>query len=139
MVTVGTGIGAALVLNGELHSGQHGAAGEIGHFVTGDEGLTPEYMADGDAFGIFEQITSGTGITERARHYFTKGKGTELSLIWSLAGEIDQIEARHVFKAAESGDVAALEILELPMRYMARGLANITALLNPSIIVLGGG
>ncbi|WP_434751425.1 ROK family protein [Paenibacillus amylolyticus] len=140
MVTVGTGIGAALVLNGELYSGQHGAAGEIGHFITGDEGLTSEYVADGDAFGIFEQITSGTGITERARHYFTAGKGSELSLIWSLAGgEVQQIEARHVFKAAESGDVAALEILELPMRYMARGLANITALLNPSIIVLGGG
>ncbi|MGQ8875132.1 ROK family protein [Paenibacillus sp. TSA_86.1] len=140
MVTVGTGIGAALVLNGELYSGQHGAAGEIGHFITGDEGLTSEYVADGDAFGVFEQVTSGTGITERARRYFTAGQGSELSLIWSLAGgEVQQIEARHVFKAAESGDVAALEILELPMRYMARGLANITALLNPSIIVLGGG
>ncbi|MGF6355658.1 glucokinase [Paenibacillus sp. 4624] len=140
MVTVGTGIGAALVLNGELHSGQHGAAGEIGHFITGDEGLNSEYVADGDAFGVFEQVTSGTGITERARHYFKSGKGSELSLIWSLAGgEVEQIEARHVFRAAESGDVAALEILELPMRYMARGLANITALLNPSIIVLGGG
>lgn len=140
MVTVGTGIGAALVLNGALYSGQNGAAGEIGHFIAGDEGLTSEYAADGDAFGVFEQVTSGTGITEHARSYFTSGKGNPLSLIWSLAGgQADQIEARHVFKAAEAGDVTALEILELPMRYMARGLANITALLNPSIIVLGGG
>lgn len=140
MVTVGTGIGAALVLNGELYSGQLGAAGEIGHFIAGDEGLDPGYAADGDAFGVFESITSGTGITERARNYFAAGKGSELSLIWSLAGgQVEQIEARHVFKAAESGDVAALEILELPLRYMARGLANITALLNPSVIVLGGG
>ncbi|PQP81149.1 ROK family protein [Paenibacillus sp. PCH8] len=140
MVTVGTGIGAALVLNGQLYSGQNGAAGEIGHFITGDEGLQPGYIADADAFGVFEQVTSGTGITEQARRYFADGKGSSLSLIMSLAGgEAEQIEARHVFKAAESGDVAALEILELPMRYMARGLANITALLNPSIIVIGGG
>ncbi|WP_458462846.1 ROK family protein [Paenibacillus sp.] len=140
MVTVGTGIGAALILNGQLYSGQNGAAGEIGHFIAGDEGLSPGYTADADAFGVFEQATSGTGITERARRYFVEGKGSSLSLIMSLAGgEAEQIEARHVFKAAESGDVAALEILELPMRYMARGLANITALLNPSIIVIGGG
>ncbi|MFX3649529.1 MAG: ROK family protein [Paenibacillus sp.] len=140
MVTVGTGIGAALILNGQLYSGQNGAAGEIGHFIAGDKGLHTGYVADADSFGVFEQATSGTGITEQARHYFMDGKGSNLSLIMSLAGgEMEQIEARHVFKAAESGDVAALEILELPMRYMARGLANIMALLNPSIIVLGGG
>lgn len=140
MVTVGTGIGAALILNGQLYSGQNGAAGEIGHFIAGDEGLHTGYVADADSFGVFEQATSGTGITAQARRYFADGKGSSLSLIMSLAGgEAGQIEARHVFKAAESGDVAALEILELPMRYMARGLANITALLNPSIIVIGGG
>lgn len=140
MVTVGTGIGAALILNGQLYSGQNGAAGEIGHFIAGDEGLHAGYVADADSFGVFEQVTSGTGITEQARRYFAAGKGSSLSLIMSLAGgEVEQIEARHVFRAAESGDVAALEILELPMRYMARGLANITALLNPSIIVIGGG
>lgn len=140
MVTVGTGIGAALVLNGQLYSGHNGAAGEIGHFIAGDEGLSPGYTADADAFGVFEQATSGTGIAEQARRYFEGGKASSLSLIMSLAGgKAEQIEARHVFKAAESGDVAALEILDLPMRYMARGLANITALLNPSIIVIGGG
>ncbi|WP_339260761.1 ROK family protein [Paenibacillus sp. FSL R5-0749] len=140
MVTVGTGIGAALILNGQLYSGQNGAAGEIGHFIAGDEGLHTGYVADADSFGVFEQATSGTGITEQARRYFKEGKGSALSLVMSLAGgEVQQIEARHVFKAAESDDVAALEILELPMRYMARGLANITALLNPSMIVIGGG
>ncbi|WP_145048456.1 ROK family protein [Paenibacillus xylanexedens] len=140
MVTVGTGIGSALILNGQLYSGQDGAAGEIGHFIVGDEGIDHQYKASSDTFGAFELNTSGTGITQHARRYFTDGPGNTHSLLHSLAdGDISQIEARHVFKAAEAGDAAALEILALPLQYMARGLANIVALLNPSIIVVGGG
>lgn len=140
MVTVGTGIGAALILNGQLYSGQNGAAGEIGHFIAGDVGIHDCYVAEPDAFGVFEQVTSGTGITEQAKCYFADGRGSSLSLVISLAGgESEKIQARHVFKAAEAGDAAALEILELPLRYMARGLANIVSLLNPSMIVIGGG
>ncbi|WP_145409483.1 ROK family protein [Paenibacillus xylanexedens] len=140
MVTVGTGIGSALILNGQLYSGQDGAAGEIGHFIVGDEGIDRQYKASSDTFGAFELNTSGTGITQQARRYFTDGPGNTHSLLHSLAdGDVSQIEARHVFKAAEAGDVAALEILEVPLQYMARGLANIIALLNPSIIVVGGG
>ncbi|MEY8745307.1 ROK family protein [Paenibacillus tundrae] len=140
MVTVGTGIGSALILNGQLYSGQDGAAGEIGHFIVGDEGINRQYKASSDTFGAFELNTSGTGITQQARRYFTDEPGNTHSLLHSLAdGDISQIEARHVFKAAEAGDVAALEILEVPLQYMARGLANIVALLNPSIIVVGGG
>ncbi|KQY94900.1 hypothetical protein ASD24_05020 [Paenibacillus sp. Root52] len=140
MVTVGTGIGSALILNGQLYSGQDGAAGEIGHFIVGDEGIDHRYKASPDTFGAFELNTSGTGITQHARRYFTDGPGNAHSILHSLAdGDISQIEARHVFKAAEAGDAAALEILTLPLQYMARGLANIVALLNPSIIVVGGG
>ncbi|MFC0475772.1 ROK family protein [Robertmurraya beringensis] len=137
MITVGTGIGGALILNGELFQGVHKAAGEISHFVITDDETSSEHIYT-EEFGSFETVTSGTGIGNRAREYFRKQR--KHSLILSLVNhEIEKIGAKEVIEAAIKGDRVALDILEKPLNHMAIGVANIISLLDLEKVVIGGG
>lgn len=138
MVTVGTGIGSALILNGDLYEGADGASGEIGNWVV--EASYPSHITriTGEEFGPFENVTSGTSIGLLARKYFCFGERIS-SIMDMVGGQVDRIEPWHVLKAASEGDQSALWIMESPLNHMAMGIANAVSLLNPQLVVLGGG
>ena len=120
MVTIGTGIGAGVYIDGRLHRGSNYEAGEIGYFPIGLEAY--ENQASYYNFGHFEKNASATGVANRYK-------------------EIKDIEinSKEIFKLSEEGDPDALMITEKVYRYLGIGISNIVCLLNPEKIIFGGG
>jgi glucokinase len=132
-VTVGTGIGGGLILDGRLYHGDSGIAGEIGHTT-----ILPDGPRCGCGNrGCLEALASGTAIAREARERVARGVPT---LICDLAqGDSERITARLVAEAARQGDRVAGEILSEAMEYLGIGMANLVNLFNPQVIVIGGG
>jgi len=132
MVTLGTGCGGGIILDGKIVAGTHGAAGEIGH--------TPA-LAEEDIIGVcgcgkrgcLEQIASATGISKMATKYVK-----ELKMPGKLS-ECDHITAKAVLDAAKEGDETASLVVEKMASYLGNALAVICAVVDPEIIVIGGG
>lgn len=132
-ITVGTGIGSGLVINGKLVRGASNAAGEIGHIKL--EMHDGQICGCGDT-GCFEAYASGPSIVALAREYIAGGKGTKYR---ELAGSVDAITPAIVCQAAQQGDVVAKRIFTKMGEYLGIGLASVVNLLNPEKIVIGGG
>jgi glucokinase len=126
MVTVGTGIGGGLVIDGEVERGR-GHLGEIGHMVLDPGG--PE-CACGRA-GCWEALASGRALDRAARACAAAPSGM-------LAGS-DDADGADLVAAAEAGDAAAGAAIEAVARALGRGLAVLVAVLDPDVIVVGGG
>ena len=132
-VTVSTGIGGGLILDGKLYHGDSGGAGEIGHITVAPNGPP---CGCGN-YGCLEALASGTAIARTARERVAQGAPT---LIASLAEDDPQrITAKLVAEAAGQGDKIAEEILAQAMNYLGIGMANLVNLFNPQLIVIGGG
>lgn len=125
-ITIGTGVGAGIVFDGHIYRGFDQAAGEIGHFIPGVDFLGRRY----DRFGALEQVASGLGVRDRARHAL----GTE-----KLPNGSSEISAETVFAAAREGKPWALEIVHETADYLTIAIAGVAAILNPEMIALGGG
>ena len=149
MVTVGTGIGGALFLDGRIYRGAGAAAGELGYSVlaapvvqSSSTPATPSgTAADGNTFGQFEDMASGSGIGRLAREFLaqTPNQGRTSRMAQLAGGDPDAVDARHVLAAAGQDDPEALQVLQQPLDYMAIGVANAVSLLNPAMVVIGGG
>ena len=126
-VTVSTGIGAGLLLRGELYAGAHGIAGEVGHIVVQPGGPLCTY---GNR-GCLEAIASGTGIARAARE---SARGTPGSALHGL----EHPHAEDVARAARAGDELATAILENAGTYLGLAMGTLVNLFNPQLIVLGG-
>lgn len=118
-VSVGTGVGMGIVVDGRLYRGSHGRAGEISFLPVGDEASDP---AAARRHGILETAASAGGIVATAR---------------GLGMTVDSAE--QVFDAARTGDAAALRVIGAEADHLARALTSIIAVLDPGLIVLGGG
>ncbi len=127
--THGTGMGAGLIIDGRLHEGAIGSAGEIGHVR-----MAPEGPLGCGKEGSLEGFTSGGGIALIAQAAARERAG---QVAFHPTGEIDSITARDVGEAAAGGDDLALEILAESGRWLGRGLAVLIDVLNPEMIVLG--
>lgn len=130
-LTFGTGLGAGLILNGQLYTGASGMAGEVGHIRLTDSGP----IGYGKA-GSFEGYASGGGIAQIAR------SAAEVSLrngirVSYLHGSINEIETKHVAMAAEMEKEDALDVFRAAGHYFGKGLAVIVDILNPEKIVVG--
>ncbi|MCX6024035.1 MAG: ROK family glucokinase [Chloroflexi bacterium] len=132
-VTLGTGIGGGLVMNGELVRGATGAAGEIGHMVIDMNG--PRCGCGN--YGCWEALASGTAIAREARAIVASGRPTAITMM--SEGSPDGVSARTVFLAAIEGDSVALGILSNAALFLGVGLANLVNLFNPQVGVIGGG
>ena len=130
MVTLGTGVGGGIVIDGKALHGVHGAGGEIGHIMLNKE--ETETCGCGKK-GCVEQYCSATGIVRLARKYFAAHE------IPSPLRNIEALTAKDIFDAAKAEDPAALAILDQVYRYMGEFLANICCVIDPEIVVLGGG
>lgn len=133
VVTLGTGIGAGFISGGRLVQGAHGFAGEPGHMVVDPSG--PPCPCG--RRGCWERFASGTGLGRLARDAALGGR---LQVAVDLAGgEAEAVRGEHVTAAARQGDPEALAVLQELGRWIAIGLANLINLLDPALIVIGGG
>lgn len=133
-ITVGTGIGSGLVVNGQLVRGASNAAGEIGHIkLQMKDGLI---CGCGDT-GCLEAYASGPSIVAMAQDYIKGGKSTKFREM--AAAEGGEITPYMVAKAAEAGDPVAKRIFAIVGEYIGIGLTSVTNLLNPEKVIIGGG
>jgi len=132
-MTVSTGCGSGIVLNGEIYHGRNDGAGEIGHTVLFPEGVPCPCGSS----GCFEQYASGTALNRTARQDLSAG--TE-SLVLSLTGgDLERIDGKILLEAAEKGDPYARSLYEKEGFYLGISAANWFNLLDPDVLVLGGG
>ncbi len=135
LVTVGTGIGGGIVLDGALYRGRFGIGAEFGHMqvVAGGRrcgcGLT----------GCWEQYCSGRALLHEAREIADVQPDRGARLLELGDGEPEGIEAPEVTRAAQEGDPAALSCFEEVGSWLGQGLANLAAVLDPGVFVIGGG
>ncbi|MBV9661658.1 MAG: ROK family protein [Acidimicrobiales bacterium] len=132
MVTLGTGIGGGIVSGGRLIEGASRFSAEFGHMVVDPSG--PPCPCG--KRGCWERFASGAGLGEVGREQAVAGRAPELT---RLAGHPEAVQGEHVTAAAAGGDAAAVEIMKRFAWWVALGLANLANLLDPGVIVLGGG
>ncbi len=132
LVTLGTGIGGALIVDGKLAHGAKGFAGEIGHIP-----ILPRVgpLCGCGNRGCLETLASGTAIAREGRALLKTGQPT---LLRDMADEFS-LQTIDVFEAARQGDRRCLEIIDLAARYLGQGLAAAVNLFNPEVIIIGGG
>ncbi len=128
--TLSTGIGGGLIIGGEIYHGASFDAGEIGHSVI----LPGGPRCNCGKRGCLEAFASGTAIARIARK-----KAARSSLIFRLAGKRKNIDARVVARAARQGERLAQEIYRQAAFYLGLSVANIIQILNPEMVVIGGG
>ena len=132
-LTFGTGLGAGLILNGQLYSGTNDLAGEIGHIRLEDDG--PEAYGKK---GSFEGFCSGAGIARLARIIIgEKLKRGEKVSFCKNEKSIENLSTKYIANAASNGDKTAIEIFELSGHYLGIGLSILIDVLNPQSIVIG--
>ncbi len=128
-VTLGTGIGGGIIINGKLLSGATGAGGEIGHMHMIDD---EEEACGCGNFGCLEEYASATGIVRLANRILERTTGDSI-----LRGE--DLSAKAVFDAVKEGDAVAILIAQEFGEILGKGLAIIATVINPEAIVIGGG
>jgi len=133
VVTLGTGIGGGLVINGEVHRGGHGLAAEIGHFTVDPDG--PPCACGGR--GHWEAMASGSALGRRAREW--AGRGEAPDVLARAGGNVAAVTGHEVGEAAAAGDADALAILTEHARAVALGLGGLVNILDPELIVISGG
>jgi len=132
-VTVSTGIGGGLILDGQIYRGADGAAGEIGHVTVDEQG--PLHSCGMN--GCLEVMASGTAIARMANEAVEAGRSQALADLKSAArGELSALQVK---EATEAGDPVAVEILATAGHYLGVGLAGLINIFNPNVIVIGGG
>ena len=131
-VFVGTGIGGGLIINGQLYTGNSGLAGEIGHTAISYGGA----YCNGTQGGL-EAYAAKFGIEKKIEHLASKG--VHSSLIDSVQQNGGKLKSSHIKEAFASKDLVALDIFDEAMNYLGISLASVINLLNPTLIVLGGG
>jgi len=132
-LTVSTGIGGGIIINGKLYSGQCGGAGEIGHMTIDVNGP----RCNCGNIGCFEVLASGTAVAKEAIRRIRQGERS--SLIEIVAGKIENITAEKVEVAARGGDSLALETISRAATYLGVGMVNLVNIFNPEMIIVGGG
>jgi glucokinase len=132
-VTIGTGIGGGLILNGELYHGASDVAGEIGHTTIDSTGRRCKC----GNYGCLEAYASGPAIAERAREMLQDYSGS--SMVELAGGDPVNISAQTVYDAATRGDPIAREVVRDTARLMGAGIANLLNIFNPDVVVVMGG
>jgi len=131
-LAVGTGIGAGIISGGRILHGHEDIAGAVGWF-----GLDPAFKPEYAAMGSFEAEASGSSVARKARERL--GRGRPSAMLDLAGGSIEAVTSEVVAAAARARDPQALEVVADVVAYLGMGVANIVSLLNPEVVVLGGG
>jgi len=135
MLTIGTGIGGGVVVNGELYRGAFGIAGEFGHVRVVPDG----HPCGCGAKGCFEQYASGSGLLRHAREAAIAHPESAKNLLSRGDGTPDGITGRAITEAAREGDQLAISIFNTLAYWLGAGIASLSVVLDPECIVIGGG
>lgn len=130
MVTLGTGVGGGIIVEGQIIVGANGAGGEIGHIHVDDE--IPGLCGCGNQ-GCLEQVASANGIVKLAR-WMAQENGAEETVL-----ELENMTAKDIWDAVKDGDAFADKVAERFGRYLGLALANIASTVDPEVFVIGGG
>ncbi|MBO5199128.1 MAG: ROK family glucokinase [Lachnospiraceae bacterium] len=131
MVTLGTGVGGGVILDGRIRAGVCGAAGEIGHIIMEEEDTDAVCGCGGH--GHLEQYASATGIVRMAKKKLAADDAP------SSLRTLETITAKDVFDHAKAGDQTANDLVDMLGRYLGMALYNIAAVVDPQVFVIGGG
>ena len=133
LLTLGTGVGSGIVIDGKLLHGAHGLGGEAGHMIVDPDG---EPCGCGQR-GCLERYASAAFLAQYARRLIEQdGRASSLAAVLAAAGDIN---AKDVGDAARAGDALAAEVWDRAMRFLAVGCVNLCRIFDPDLIVLGGG
>jgi glucokinase len=132
-LTIGTGIGGGLILDGKLYHGASDAAGEIGHTTIDSTGRRCKC----GNYGCLEAYTSGPAIAERARETLEVDPDSILPSL--VDGDVTRITAQTVFEASKKGDRVALEVVRDTAHFLGVGVSNLLNIFNPDTFVIAGG
>jgi glucokinase len=132
-ITVSTGIGGGIIIDGKIYTGSTGMAGELGHMVIDDEG---QQCKCGNR-GCWETLASGTALAREAKNRVKAGAAT--SILEYADGDLEKVNAEAIHKAAQAGDNLATELIARNAYYLGVGLTNVINIFNPEAIVIGGG
>ena len=130
-IAVGTGIGGGIIIDGNLVSGKNGTAGEIGHSKVVKDGK----LCGCGQKGCWEAYASATGLIREAQGRLIVNKKNKL--YEDTKGR--EVEAKDIFDAAKDGDEFSMDIVDYEVDYLALGISNLLNILDPEIIVMGGG
>jgi len=135
VVTLGTGVGGAIIMDGELRRGRFGAAGEIGHYRMVPFGRR---CACGNQ-GCWEQYASGRALVAEARDLAAADPDRAARLLELAGGDPGRIEGPEITRAAREGDQGAIDCFATVGAWVGAGLADLAAILDPECFVIGGG
>lgn len=133
LITLGTGVGAGIVLDGKIFTGSNGLGAEIGHSVIAMDGRP----CSCGRRGCFEAYASATALVDFTKNKMERDKE---SAMWQICqGKIENVNGETVFAAAKLGDKSAAEVIEEYIKGLACGIINVVNVFQPEIICLGGG
>jgi glucokinase len=135
MLTVGTGIGGGIVVNGELYRGAFGIAAEIGHIRVVPEG----HLCGCGARGCFEQYGSGNALMRHAREAIAASPDIARNLLSRGDGTLEGLTGQAITDAARDGDAVALAAFNTTAQWLGAGIATLSVILDPECVVIGGG
>jgi glucokinase len=135
LVTVGTGIGGGIVINGKLYRGRWGVGGEPGHYRVVPDGR----LCGCGNRGCWEQYASGNALVAEAREFAARSPRGAVRLLQLGGGAPHGITGPGITRAAREGDPAALRCFEIVGSWLGNGLADLAAILDPGCFVIGGG
>ena len=135
MLTIGTGLGGGIVLDGHMYRGRNGIAAEFGHMTVEEGGR----RCGCGSRGCWERYASGTALVREAQELATVSPATAARLLELAGGQPQQITGRDISRAASEGDEAALECFTVIGTWLGHGMAALSAAFDPGMFVLGGG
>lgn len=132
-ITLGTGVGGGIVLDGNIYSGMNDAGAELGHTVIHFDGKPCTCGRN----GCFEAYASATALIEQTKEAMEKNKNSHL---WKLVDEdLSKVEGKTLFDAVALRDEVAIDVLQQYIKYLSVGLVNIVNIFQPEIVCIGGG
>ncbi|MEY4970900.1 MAG: hypothetical protein RLZZ277_1131 [Actinomycetota bacterium] len=135
MVTVGTGVGGGIIVNGQLLRGAFGIAAEIGHLRVLPEG----HLCGCGARGCFEQYASGNALLRHAREAIAASPDLARNLLSRGDGTLEGLTGRAITDAAREGDQVAISAFNTTAQWLGAGIASLSVILDPECVVIGGG
>jgi glucokinase len=132
MITLGTGVGGGIIIDGKIYDGFNFAAAELGHTVIEKDGV----LCNCGRRGCWEKYSSATGLIRMTKEEMEKCPDSKM---WEIAPTLDAVDGKTSYDAAKSGDEAAKRVVAKYQDYLAVGLANMVNVFQPEILCIGGG
>ena len=135
ILTIGTGIGGGIIVDGQMVRGSYGIAAEVGHMRVLPEG----HLCGCGARGCFEQYASGTALMRHAREAIAASPDLARNLLARGDGTIEGLTGKAITEAAREGDTVALAAFNTTAQWLGAGIASLSVILDPEAVVIGGG